>query len=396
MRAMVFALLSYEKSTIFNPLSSPDTQAMVRACRLLGAEVECFHDRIEMRGGIRAAEDIIDCGNSGLVFRLIGSISAHLASYTVLSGDPSIRHRRQALPLIEGLNQLGAWAISTREDGYAPIVVRGPLKGGVAQILGEDSQPVSGLLIASAFSPEKTELFVQNPGEIPWVALTLSWLDRFKIPYENHHFEHYKIFGGATIPGFAYTVPGDWNSALYPIAAALATDSELTLRGLDWSDPQGDKEAVTLLQKMGARISVGSDSITVHRGCRLQGGQIDIGRFIDAITLFPVLACQAQGTTHIYGGAVARSKESDRIHAIVSELKKMGARIEETPDGMIIQPSELKGAQVTCFEDHRIGLALSIAGLMARGSTQLTGIEWVAKSFPGYFETLQKLGAHLE
>jgi 3-phosphoshikimate 1-carboxyvinyltransferase len=270
------------------------------------------------------------------------------------------------------------------------------LKGGIARISGEDSQPVSGLLIAAAMAPEKTEIFVQNPGELPWVGLTLSWLDRFNIRYENHNFQHYKICGGAAIPGFTYTVPGDWSSALYPIAAALATDSEITIHGVDFNDPQGDKEFVTLLQEMGARLSIRERSLTVHRGAKLKGAHIDIGRFIDAITLLPVLACQAEGSTRIYGGAIARLKESDRIHAIVSQLKKMGAKIEEMPDGMIVHPSELRGAQVTCFEDHRMALALSIAGLIAKGSTKISGVETVSKSFPGYFEALQKLGAHIE
>ncbi len=396
MRALVFALLANERATIYNPLPSPDTQAMVRACRLLGAQVDCFTDRIEVKGGMRPAEDVIDCGNSGLVLRLIGAVSALLSSHTVLTGDSSIRHRREALPLLDGLNQLGAWAISARGDGYAPIVIRGPLKGGIAQISGEDSQPVSGLLIAAAMAPDKTELFVQNPGELPWVALTLNWLDRFHIPYENHNFEHYKIEGGAVIPGFTYTVPGDWSSALYPIAAALATNSEITLQGIDFSDPQGDKEVVALLQSMGANISISGQSLTVKKSGELKGARIDISRFIDAITLLPVLACRAQGPTHIYGGSIARSKESDRIRSIASQLRKMGARIEEMPDGMIIHPSELRGAQVTCFEDHRMALALSVAALSAEGSTEIVGIETAAKSFPGYFQALKNLGAHIE
>jgi 3-phosphoshikimate 1-carboxyvinyltransferase len=354
-----------------------------------------YPDRIEVCGGMRPAEDVIDCGNSGLVLRLIGAVCSHLPSFTILTGDSSIRHRRHVKPLLEGLSQLGAFAVSARGDEHAPIIVRGPLKGGIAHISGEDSQPISGLIIASSFAPEKTELFVQNPGELPWVALTLRWLDYFNIPYENRNFEYYKLPGGASIPGFIYRVPGDWSSALYPIAAALATNSEITLHGIDFNDPQGDKEVVTLLQGMGAKISVDQYSLTVHKGSELQGARIDIGKFIDAITLLPVLACQAKGSTHIYGGAIARSKESDRIHAIVTQLKKMGAKIEETPDGMIIHPSELRGAPVTCFEDHRIALSLSVAALSAKGSTEITGIETVAKSFPGYFEALKNLGAHI-
>ncbi|MBP7074859.1 MAG: 3-phosphoshikimate 1-carboxyvinyltransferase [Rhabdochlamydiaceae bacterium] len=396
MRALAFALLAKGPCVVYNPLSSPDTDAMIRASRLLGAKVDCFSDRIEVHGSLRPAEDVIDCGNSGLVLRFIGAIASLLPTHTILTGDLSIRHRRHIQPLLEGINQLGGWAVSSRGDGHAPIIIRGPLKGGQAYISGEDSQPVSGLLIASCFAPDKTELFVKDPGEKPWVSLTLSWLDRFNIPYKNHHFSHYEIAGNASIPGFTYKVPGDWSSALYPIAAALVTNSEITIHGVDFNDAQGDKEVVTLLQEMGAKISVHKDSVTIHAGSSLRGAQIDIGRFIDAITLLPVLACQATGPTQIYGGMIARAKESDRIQAIVSELKKMGARIEETSDGMIVHPSELQGASVTCFEDHRMALSLSIAGLMAHGSTEIAGIECAKKSFPGYFEMLRKLGAAIE
>lgn len=398
MRAFVFALMAQGKSTIFNPLPSPDTEAMVRACRLLGADIQCFPDRIQIEGGLRTAEDVIDAGNSGQVLRFIGALAALLPTHTVLTGDFSIRHRRVLQPLLEGLEQLGASAFSTRGDGYAPIVIRGPLKGGIAEISGEDSQPVSGLLIVSAFAQGKTELFVKNPGEKPWINLTLSWLKKFGIPYENHNFEHYRLLGGSTIYGFEYTVPGDWSSALYPIAAALVTQSQLTLHGVDWSDPQGDKDVMQQLVQMGAKISIDQEkkSITVCPGTRLQGASIDIGQFIDAITLLPVLACHSEGPTHIFGGEIARSKECDRISAIVSELKKMGAKIYETADGMVIEPSSLKGAKVHCYDDHRMALALSIAALGAEGETEVVGAEAVSKSFPTYFETLHRLGAQIE
>jgi 3-phosphoshikimate 1-carboxyvinyltransferase len=160
MRALVFSLLARGKSTIFNPLPSPDTEAMIHACKLLGAKVDCFSDRVEIKGGLKAAEDVIDAGNSGQVLRFIGALSGLLPTYTVLTGDPSIRHRRPVQPLLEGLEQLGAWAVSTRGDGHAPIVIRGPLKGGVAEISGEDSQPISGLLIAASFAQTKRQNFL--------------------------------------------------------------------------------------------------------------------------------------------------------------------------------------------------------------------------------------------
>lgn len=397
MRALIFASLSKGRTLIHNYLHSPDTDAMIHACRLMGAEIKVMDTILEIEGNLTSAQDVIDAGNSGIVLRFIGAISALLTSnYAIITGDESIRSRRPVKPLLEGLSQLGAFAVSSRGNNHAPIIIRGPLKGGTAVIDGEDSQPVSGLLIASAFASSKTELFVTNPGEKPFVAMTLSWFDRLGIPYENDNYERYVIPGGAELEGFDYTVSADWSSAAYPIAAALITDSELTIEGVDFSDSQGDKELIGLLQEMGANFHIEGQKLTVLPGSKLKGQKIDIDRFIDAITLLPVIGCFAEGKTEITGGAIARFKECDRIKSIVSELKKMGAKIIETEDGLIVEQSELCGAATECYADHRMAMSLTVAGLGAAGETVVTGTEMVAKSFPGFFDRLREIGANIE
>ncbi len=396
MRALIFATLSKGRSIIRNYLHSPDTDAMIEACRCLGASIKVMQETLEVEGGLRPAEDVINAGNSGIVLRFIGAISALTSQYTIITGDHSIRHRRPVKPLLDGLTQLGAFAVTSRGDDHAPIIIKGPLKGGTALIEGEDSQPVSGLLIASAFAPSKIELFVTNPGEKPFVNLTLSWFDRLGIPYENENFEKYLIPGGAEIEGFDYRVPADWSSASYPIAAALITNSELTIEGVDFTDAQGDKELITLLQEMGAQFHIEDQTLTVLQGSRLKGQKIDVSRFIDAITLLPVIGCFAEGRTEITGGAIARLKECDRIRSIVSELKKMGAKIEETPDGIIVERSDLHGASTESYADHRMAMSLTVAGLGATGETIVSGVETVAKSFPGFFDQLREVGANIE
>jgi 3-phosphoshikimate 1-carboxyvinyltransferase len=396
MRALIFASLSKGRSIIRNYLHSPDTDAMIKACRLLGAQIKVMAEILEVEGGLAPAEDVIDAGNSGIVLRFIGAISALTSRYTVITGDDSIRHRRPVRPLLDGLTQLGAFAVSSRGDDHAPIIIKGPLKGGTALIEGEDSQPVSGLLMAAAFAPAKTELFVTNPGEKPFVELTLSWFDRLGIPYENDGYEKYVVPGHAEIDGFDYFVPADWSSASYPIAAALITNSELTIEGVDFNDAQGDKDLVVLLQEMGAKFHIQDHSLTVLPGSRLKGCKIDVSRFIDAITLLPVIGCFAEGTTEIVGGKIARLKECDRISSIVSELRKMGAKIEEREDGMTIEQSSLQGALTHSYADHRMAMSLTVAGLAAEGETVISGVESVAKSFPGFFDRLRELGAKIE
>lgn len=397
-RSLLFACMAKGKSRIRHPLPSPDTVAMLNAIRHVGVKVDMEQDTLLVEGvagQLQAAEDVIQCGNSGQVLRFMGALSALSEQYTILTGDLSIRHNRPIVPLLSALEQLGAFAVSSRGDGYAPIIVKGPLKGGKATLDGRDSQPVSALLMLGAFTP--LELHVTNPGEKPWIQLTLHWLDKFQIPYENTHFEHYKMKGGAKISGFEYTVPGDFSSAAFPIGAALVTGSEITLDNIDRTDVQGDKAILPALESMGAKFHYSDRKLTVKKGSSLKGAQLDINDFIDALPILAVMSCFAQGTTEIVNAAIARKKESDRIHCIAEELKKMGANIEEKPDGLVIHPSHLKGSlQLESHHDHRLAMALTVAALKADGDSVIHGVECVSKSYPTFFQHLMQLGATLE
>ena len=399
-RAIVFGMMAEGTTCIENHLSSPDTDAMIEAARLFGAKIDVGTGlTIEGLGGkLLPAENVIDCGNSGLVLRFAGALAALLPTYTILTGDHSIRHNRLVKPLLEGLQQWGALAISSRLDDGAPLIVRGPLRGGTASISGEDSQPVSALLIAGAFSPYSTELYVSNPGEKPWVAMTLDWFRRLQIPFICDRFGYYKMEGKGSIQGFNYTVPADFSTAAFPLAAALVTQSELTLHGLDMDDPQGDKAVISLLQKMGAKIEIdpAGKSVVVKKGGTLTGMRIDVNDCVDALPILAVIGCFAEGKTQITGGAIARKKESDRISCMARELKKMGGDIEETADGLIVRPAPLRGANMESHADHRLGLALCVAALGASGESSIAGIECARKSYPSFFADFLHIGARME
>ena len=374
---------------------------MIRAIKHFGAQIDLFPDRIEIEGlggQLRAAEDIINAGNSGQILRFIGALAAILPSYTVLTGDPSIRHRRPIQPLLDSLQRLGVFAKSTRLDGFAPIVIRGPLKGGKTEIEGEDSQPVSGLLIAASFAEGPTEIQVKNPGEKPWIDLTLSWLKYLKLPYEREDYTYYRVHGGGGFERFDYTVPGDFSSLTFPLIAALVSDSTLTLGNVDMVDVQGDKKIIQILREMGAKITVDDKKkeLYVERGGQLKGIQIDINDCIDAVTPLAVLGCYAEGKTEIRNGAIARKKECDRISAIATELKKMGAYIQEKGDGLTIHSSPLKGAVVNTYHDHRMVMSLTVAALGAQGETIVQGVSSISKTYRNFANHLQQLGADLE
>lgn len=401
LRAILFGALGKGKTIVHHYLPSPDAQAMIDTCRLLGATVNVFPDYLEiegLNGKIIQAEDVIDAGNSGLVLRMIAAVGALASKPIVITGDHSIRHQRPMETLMSGLRQLGVSAVSTRGNGYAPIIIQGPLQSGKVVINGEDSQPVSSLLIASIFAPGPVEIVVKNAGEKPWVRLTLDWLDRLGIPYEENDLSHFHMHGKGGFDGFDYKVPGDFSSAAFPIAAALTTNSEILLHNIDMGDSQGDKEVVSVFQKMGAKIDINPEARTLHvkKGSSLQGIDIDINNFVDAITILAVVGCFAEGKTRIRNAEIARQKECNRIECIAKELRKMGATVEEHIDGLTIVPSRLQGTEVFSHHDHRTAMSLAVAGLGASAETKINGIECVDKTFPTFAAVFKELGADLE
>ena len=400
LRAIVFALLARGRSVIRHPLLSPDAQAMIRAIEQFGARVFSFPDRLEIDGvglELKSPEDVINAGNSGIVLRFIGALSALLPTYTILTGDASIRHSRPILPLLEGVRRLGVFAESALGNDQAPVIIKGPMHPGTTYLCGEDSQPVSALLITTALLQGTTIIHVRNPGEKPWIDLTLHWLKRFGIEVQCDNHKTYTVPGYASIPPFDITIPGDFSTASYPIVAALLTNSPLEIQNVDFSDVQGDKRVVDLLIEMGANISIEAKNKTlyIHPGSRLKAAQIDINDYIDALPLFAVIGCFADGKTEVINGAIARKKESDRISAIVKELKKMGAKIEEKPDGFIVENSQLHGSILSSHADHRIALSLSVAALAAHGNSVIEGHSCIAKSYPTFVEDFKNLGAAL-
>lgn len=394
MRALLFASLAKGKSRLHHCLRSPDTLAMVRALRQFGVEIADEGESVEMLGRPwEPCADVIDVGNSGQILRFVGSLAALLPTYTVLTGDHSIRNLRPVAPLLSGLSQLGAFAVSSRCDGSPPLILRGPLEPGSATLCGKDSQPVSGLLMVTAFLPGTTYLTVTEPGERPWVDLTLSWLKRLGARVSHEAYSRYIIEGPLSYEGFDMQIPGDLSAAAFPLVAALLTDSEVTLENVDLGDAQGDKRLIALLSQMGARLEVGDSYVMVQRGGSLVGGEVDVNDMIDSLPILAVLGCFVEGGLRLVNGAIARRKESDRIHAIARELQKMGAEVEERADGLVIAPSLLRGSALVAHRDHRIAMALAVAALAAKGSSRVEGVECIDKSYPSFVRDFQSLGA---
>jgi len=398
LRALIFATLAEGKSIIKNPLDSPDADACIKACQLLGAKINQKGKNWEVEGtagNLKTPKEEINVGNSGITLRFITGAASNCKERLVITGDTSIQNNRPMQTMVEALNNLGAKASSLKNNGYAPVSIQGPLRGGFTTLEGQDSQPVSGILIGSLLAEEDTEIKVVNAGEKPWVGMTLHWFDMLDLKYTNKNYEHYNVPAKQKIKPFRKNVPADFSSAAFPLAAAIITpNSKLELLGLDMTDCQGDKELVNILIKMGAKIEIKKESIIANSSA-LKGIEIDVNDFIDTVPILAVIGCFAEGKTIIKNAEIAKHKESNRLSAMESELRKMGANIKQTNDGLIIEKSKLKGAVVESYNDHRIAMALAIAGLIAEGTTIVNNTGCIAKTFDNFSEIMRRTGAKI-
>jgi 3-phosphoshikimate 1-carboxyvinyltransferase len=389
--------LAHGKSVINHPLESADCRAAANAAGMFGARIVLDPAwTVEGVGGVpHVPDNVVDVMNSGTAMNFCMGTASLAAGTTVLTGDHQIV-RRPVQPLIEALNGLGAAVVSTRNNGLPPIVVKGPLRGGTTRLRGIVSQYVSSLLIHCPLIENDSEFEVYDVHEKPYIAMTLKWLDRHHIRYEAaDDMSHFKLFGGQSYQGQEVTIPGDFSSAAFFLIAGVICDADITLLGLDMDDVQGDKKVVAYLQEMGAHISFENGGIRVQRGS-LQGVEIDMSDTPDALPAMSVVGCFARGKTVLRNVANARLKETDRIAVMATELTRLGARVEELPDGLIIHESKLKGCSVRGYGDHRVVMSLSVAGMAIPGQTDVDTAEAVNVTVPNFLDLMRNLGAKLK
>jgi 3-phosphoshikimate 1-carboxyvinyltransferase len=396
-RAVIIAGLAHGKSIIHHPLESGDALAAVRAAGLFGARIDLGQSwTVEGVSGFpQVPENIIDVANSGTTMNLCMGTASLAEGTTVLSGDRQIV-RRPVQPLIGALNDLGAEVYSTRNNGLPPVVVKGRLRGGKTRLRGIISQYVSSLLLHCPLIEQDTEVEVYDVHEKPYVQITMKWLDRQGIRYEaSEELTHFKLFGGQSYHGQEVTIPGDFSSATFFLMAGVLCDADITLLGLDMDDVQGDKKVVAYLQEMGADIRFENGGFRVRQGS-LRGIEIDMCDTPDALPAMAAVGCFARGKTVLRNVANARLKETDRIAVMAKELGRLGARVEELPDGLIIHESKLKGCPVRGYGDHRVVMSLSVAGMAIPGRTEVDTAEAVEVTVPNFLGLIRGLGGKME
>ena len=383
--------------SVKRPLLSADTRATINASEAFGAQIEGQEEELAVIGvGGRPTtpENVIDVENSGTTLRIMAAVAA-LTGGAVLTGDASIRRRPNG-PLLNSLRDLGADAFSIRKNDCAPLVVRGRIRGGRTVLDGSvSSQFLSALLISCPLADGNSEIEIKGDLKSrPYAEITLEMLEDAGAKIETD-FRRFFVEGGQSYDLDGYTVPGDFSSASYLLAAAAVTGSRLTVRGL-FPSKQGDSAIVSILQDMGAKISWDREDGNLEiEGADLEGVEVDASLTPDLVPTIAVLGAVAKGRTVVKNAEHVRHKETDRLRAMAVELSKMGANIEERPDGLVIEGGKLEGAKVSGHHDHRIVMALTVAGLVA-GDTRIETAESVSVSYPGFFEEMSRIGCRVE
>jgi 3-phosphoshikimate 1-carboxyvinyltransferase len=412
-RAMVCAALADGPSTLTGALASDDTRVMIEGLRQLGIEVaegpaEAVIGISGCGGRLKATSADLWVGNSGTTLRFLTALTALGHGTFRLDGKGRMRER-PVQDLLDALGQLGVEARSEQQTGCPPVVIRAAgLRGGRAEVAGSvSSQYLSGLLMAAPYAREPVELAIR--GELvsgPYVSMTLGVMAAFGV--EVRHVPPVSGIPGLTpgaravppsvflIPagcyrGCRYAIEPDASAASYFFAAAAIAGGSVTVEGLTRQSIQGDVAFCDCLQKMGCLVEEGTNSLTVT-GRPLVGIQADMNAISDTVQTLAAVALFARGPTTITHVGHVRHKETDRLRALTTELRKLGAEVEERADGLRIVPRPLHGAEVDTYDDHRMAMSLALVGLAVAGVV-VRDPGCTAKTYPGFFEDLDGLTA---
>ena len=395
-RALIVAALADGSSTLTGALDSEDTRVMVDALGRLGITVVHDADAATLAvtgcgGQIPARQAELFLANSGTSLRFLTALVALGHGTYTLDGTPRMR-QRPVLDLLLALASLGADAQSALATGCPPVSVKADgLEGGFALVSGNvSSQFLSGLLMALPYAREATEVEVEERlVSRPYVAMTLAVMEAFGVPVRNRKFRRFHVPLGR-YQGRTYTIEPDASAASYFFAAAALTGGTVTLEGLGTDSLQGDLAFVDVLEHMGCTVVRGRDATTVTGG-PLRGVNVDMNAISDTVMTQAVVALFASGVSRIRNVGHIRHKETDRLAALATELRKLGASVDEQEDGLIIVPPErITPATIATYDDHRMAMSFALAGLKAEG-VNILAPGCVAKTYPRFWDDLAQL-----
>ena len=396
-RALLLASLAKGQTRISNLLDSDDIRFMRQALTSLGVTIEQTDSicQVTGRGGVLVTEDRfqhLDLGLAGTALRPLAAALTAGRGRFVLDGTERMRERPIA-PLVDGLSQLGAAIEYLGAEGYPPIGVTGTgLRGGRVVMQGDlSSQFLTSLLLAAPLADGRVTVDIEGEQvSKPYLAITVHLMSQFGVKVEHRDFQHFEVEPATYVSPETLLVEGDASSASYFLAAGAIAGSGVTVFGIGSESVQGDVAFVDVLSAMGADVTRAPESITVRPG-RLSGVDLDLNAIPDAAMTVAVLALFGEGTTTIRNIYNWRVKETDRLLAMSTELRKLGATVVEGLDFISITPPEkLNAATIDTYGDHRIAMCFSLACLGAVPVT-INDPDCVSKTFPDYFQQFESL-----
>ena len=386
-RALAAALLSDGETTLSNIELCDDTRYAMNVITGLGASVrQTGPTEYVIRGGLAPITDTINTGESGLATRLFTPIAALCDRRMTITGTGTMLRRPIGM-MIDPLRNLG---VQVRSNGYLPITVQGPLRGGETDVEAYvSSQFLTGLLMSLPLAEGDTILHVEQPNSLPYLAVTVDLASKFRIRMEHNGFREFFIPGGQHYHPAKLHIEGDWSSAAFMLVAG-AIAGEVTAKRMNTLSLQADLAIIQALTKAGAVIITTPDEITVRKR-ELTGFDFDATQRPDLFPILAVLGANCEGTTHIRGVNRLVYKESNRAEAIVSEYPKLGMDVALEDDVMTVRGGSLSGGTIDSCNDHRIAMAAAIAALAASGPVTITNAQAVTKSYPRFWDDLDSI-----
>ncbi len=397
-RALIAAGLARGESVLDEALSCEDTRYTIIGLRELDIPISTCGNKVNIVGtggefypsnGVKK----IYLGNAGTSYRLLLSTVALARGHYILTGTARMRERPIG-ELVDALNKLGVEVSCLGDDGFPPVSIKaGGIRGGKVEIEGNiSSQYVSSLLLAGPYAKNGVEIEVKGkPVSSPYVDVTVDVMRRFGVTVERDRYRHYTIESGQRYQSCYFKIDGDVTNASYFWAAAAVTGGTVATENIyPLTSKQGDKDFLHILEDMGCRVKRERDRVVVH-GEILSGIDVDMGTMPDIVPTLAAIALFAKGRTAIRNVSHLRHKESNRLWAIAAEWARLGGRVTELDDGIIIYGGEkLSGTVVDPHNDHRLAMSLAVVGLRVPG-IRIKNERCVNKSFPRFWELWDRL-----
>lgn len=396
-RAIFLASLAKGKSVIENVLYSADTNATISACRNFGVNIIQEETRIivENSNKIQLKPCSIDAANSGTTIRIASAIAGLIDGKSLLTGDDSLR-KRPMQPLLNALESIGATCTST--NGNPPLSIMGKIRGGEVTIPGNiSSQFLSAMMIAAPLTEKGVILNIE--GDLvskPYLDATIAMMKKFGVDVRtNTPYKKY-IISPQDYKSTNFVVPADFSSLALLLSAAVLTGGDLQIQATLNDLPQADKLFIDILKELAVDVRINDDVFRVKTPNSLHGGRFDLSNNPDLLPPLAILALKTSKPIDIFNVRHARYKETDRIAIVVKELQKLGLRIVEKQDGLVLEVTNIiKGAALNSENDHRLFMAFCIAGMYV-GNCTVSDVESVKVSYPDFISDMKSVGAKIQ